>query len=422
MSRLTDQACMAIRKPGRYGDGNTLYLCVTRTGSRSWVQRLTVLGRRRDIGLGGFPRVRVEEARAKAAQNIHAARNGHELVTDRQRRLKRPTFEEAARRVHAVYRPRWTNEAHARGWIQTLQRHAFPHLAGMRVDRIREHDVLAVLEPIWAELPETARRVRQRVCTILAWCQAYGYTDRNAAGPQIDGALPRMPAVKERMRSLPHEEVAEALETIDGNDAVPRVAASCLRLVVLTASRGVEARQAVWREFDLDRAVWRVPAERMKVRREHRVPLSAQAVRLLRAARWLPGSSADGLVFPSTPSAERPLGAAAMMNALHASGYGERATVHGFRSSFRDWCAESGKSRDIAERALAHSVHGSEGAYFRSDLFDLRRGLMQEWADYILPAPSASDTHYLPSARERKGVEREFMNRLSEAGRARAQG
>ena len=214
----------------------------------------------------------------------------------------------------------------------------------------------------------------------LRWAQAHGYVEHNVAGEGIDGALPAQPAVKEHLRALPYREVATAMETVEASRA-SLAAKLCLRLTILTAARSGEARGASWAEMDLDAREWRIPGSRMKAGAEHRVPLSDAALAVLEHARQLREGS--DLIFPSPVRRGRPLSDMALTNVLRDTGLAERATVHGFRSSFRDWCAETGQPREIAEAALAHTVGGVEGAYFRSDLFDRRRRLMADWARYL---------------------------------------
>lgn len=390
MGRLTDLDAHRLTRPGRYGDGNTLYLSVSRTGSKSWVQRIGIRGRRHDLGLGSFPKVCVAEARERAIANRVAVRNGRDIAAEKKRARTQPTFEEAARRVHESFRPSWTNEVHARGWIQTLQRHAFPILAPKRVDEITRPDVLAVLDPIWTTRPETARRVRQRIRTILDWCEAYGYVTENPAGDCINAALPRMRKKQRHYLAMPYAEVGRALQIVEASRVTP-IVKLCLRFVVLTAARGAEAREARWKEIDMTNRQWRIPATRMKARREHRVPLSTGALAVLKEAGRLKRKSKSGLVFGSPRKPGSPLSNMALLKALRDTGLAERTTVHGFRSSFRDYCAENGKSRSLANAALAHVVSGVEGAYFRSDLFEARRELMQDWADYIVGTEKKGD-------------------------------
>ena len=379
MGRLSVAKACSLSKPGLHGDGGTLYLAVAPGGSKSWIQRLTIDGKRRDIGLGGFPLVSLAEARHRAFENRRLAWAGGD-PREAKRRARVPTFREAAERTFEANRPRWRNAKVEKNWLQQLERHAFPGLGNMGVDRIGREDVLRVLTPIWTVKPETARKLRQRIRTILRWAEAHGHVAYNVAGEGIDGALPAMPAVREHYRALPYREVAAALETATASRS-SLAAKLCLHFLVLTAARSGEARGATWDEIDLDASEWRIPANRMKAGVEHRVPLSEVALGTLEQARSL--RDASGLIFPSPTKPGRPLSDMTLTKVLRATGLAERTTVHGFRSSFRDWCAETSKPRELAEAALAHIVGGVEGAYFRSDLLERRRRLMVDWARYI---------------------------------------
>ena len=379
MRKLTVARVKSLSKPGRHGDGGTLFLNVAPGGSKSWIQRLTIDGKRRDIGLGGFPLVSLAEARDKAFENRKLARAGGDPLAAK-RRVKLPTFQEAAKRTFEANRPRWRSERVARKWWQTLEKHAFPILGDMRLDRIGREDVLRVLTPIWTKTPEVGRKLRQSIRTTLSWAQAHGHIEHNIAGEAIDGALPAQPAVKEHLRSLPYREVAAALATVEASGS-SLSAKLCLQLTVLTAARSGETRGALWSEIGLDAREWRIPANHMKAGVEHRVPLSDAALAVLEHARPLRDDS--GLVFPSPTRRGKPLSDMTLTKVLRDTGLAVRATVHGFRSSFRDWCADTGKPREIAEAALAHTVGGVEGAYFRSDLFERRRRLMSDWAAYL---------------------------------------
>ena len=382
MGTLTVARAKSLSEPGLYRADPTLYLRIAAGGSKSWIQRLTIEGRRHDLGLGSFPLVTLAEARDQAHKNRRLARSGGDPLAAK-RRAKTPTFRQAASRTCDALRPRWRNRKHAKDWMATLERHAFPVLADMSVDRIRREDVLRVLTPIWTRRPETARRVRQRMRAVLRWCWAHGYVSENMAGEGIEGALPKMPAVKQHFRALPYTEVATALATVEGSRA-SEAAKLCLRFLILTAARSGEARGATWGEVDPDAREWRIPGDRMKGGADHRVPLSDAALAVLDRARALDDGS--GLVFPSPLRPGRTLSNMTLTKILRGQGLADRATVHGFRSAFRDWCAETGKPREIAEAALAHSVRGVEGAYFRSDLFARRRALMDQWAAFLAAA------------------------------------
>ena len=379
MGNLTSAKAKSLSKPGRYGDGGTLYLCVKPSGAKSWIQRIAIDGRRHDIGLGAFPVVSLAKARERAFANRVAIADGRNPLAEKIK-AKLPTFREAAEKTIEANRPRWRNPKTDQNWTAALERHAFPILGNMRVDRIGREDVLRVLTPLWTSKPEQARKLRRRIRATLAWCQAHGHIEHNIAGDAIDGALPAQPAVKEHLRALPYRDVAEALATVDSSRASP-TAKLCLSFTVLTAARSGETRGATWSEIDLEAREWRIPANRMKSGVEHRVPLSDAAMAVLQRA--LPLRNHSDLIFPSPARRGRPLSDMALTKVLRNSGLADRATVHGFRSSFRDWCAECGEPRELAEAALAHIVAGVEGAYFRSDLFERRRRLMADWAHFL---------------------------------------
>ena len=382
MPRLTTAKVKSITKPGMHGDGNGLYLNVTKTGSRSWVQRIVIAGRRRELGLGGYPATGLAEARALAHANKSLVTAGRDPVAER-RRTNVPTFREAAKRVFEANLPRWRNGKHTKSWWQTLERHAFPILGDMRVDHIQRSDVLAVLEPIWGVRQETARRVRQRIRTILRWCEAHDYCSGNAAGDALDGALPTMPKVKAHLRALPYQEVAAALAVVEASKA-SLASKLCLRFLVLTAARSGEARGATWDEVDIEAREWRIPGERMKSGTQHRVPLSDATLEVLERARPLSGGG--GLIFPSSVKHGHPMSDMTLTQVLRKTGLAKRATVHGFRSAFRDWAAEcTSAPHAVMELSLAHAVGSSvEQAYARSDLIEGRRQLIQQWADFVI--------------------------------------
>ncbi len=382
--RLTATKVKALKDPGRYGDGTVpgLYFVIRPGGSKSWVQRIVIDGTRRDMGLGGYPDVSLARAREKAAGNRTALADGRDPRA--QKRRTTPTFREATYAVLEMNRPRWRSPKHASNWIQMMERHAVPKLGSMAIHRIDHADVLNVLEPIWTSRPETARRIRQRLRSIFAWSMAHGHRTDNPAGEVIDAALPAQPAVKAHFRALPYQEVAAALDAVDASGA-SLSSRLCFRFLVLTAARSGEARGATWDEVDFASSTWTISGSRMKAGVEHRVPLSDQALDVLREARRLKDDS--GLIFPSALRPGRPLSDMTMTKILRDLGLADRATVHGFRTSFKTWCMETTDTPwAVGEAALAHSLGNStEQAYARSDLFIKRRALMQQWADYLGP-------------------------------------
>ena len=378
---LSATRAKALKDPGRYADGGGLHLYISKAGRKSWVQRITIDRRRRDIGLGAFPSVGLAQAREKAADNRAAVAEGRDPVAEKHSPAM-PTFREAARAVHAANKPRWRNDRHSASWLQTLERHAMPVIGNTPLDRIDRGAVLRVLTPIWTTRPETARRVRQRMRTVFRWGMAHGFMESNPAGEAIDGALAPMPKVKAHLRTLPYPDVSAALETVAAS-AASMAAKLCFRFLVLTVARSGEARGATWDEVDLQGQEWRIPSQRMKAGMEHRVPLSRPALDLLREASALRDES--GLVFPSPLKLGSPLSDMTLTKVLRSVGLAERATVHGFRSSFKNWTLEQTDTPwAVSEAALAHFLgNATEQAYARSDLFDRRRALMQLWADYL---------------------------------------
>ncbi len=382
---LSATRAKALKDPGRYADGGGLHLYISKAGGKSWVQRITIDRRRRDIGLGAFPSVGLAQAREKAADNRAAVAEGRDPVAEKHSPAM-PTFREAAEAVHTANNPRWRNARHAASWLQTLERHAMPVIGNTPLDRIDRGAVLRVLTPIWTTRPETARRVRQRMRTVFRWGMAHGFMESNPAGEAIDGALAPMPKVKAHLRTLPYPDVSAAVETVAAS-AASVAAKLCFRFLVLTAARSGEARGATWEEVDIAGQEWRIPSRRMKAGMEHRVPLSRQALAVLGEAMVLRDES--GLVFPSPLKADAPMSDMTLTKILRAVGLADRATVHGFRSSFKGWTLEQTDTPwAVSEAALAHVLGNStEQAYARSDLFERRRTLMQQWADYLAGDP-----------------------------------
>ena len=364
--------------PGRHADGNGLYLFVQPSGTRSWIQRLVVRGRRRELGLGSLALVPLAEAREKALANRKLAREGGDPLAEKRRTEGIPTFAEAAMRVLEQKRGGWRGQRHHREWMSSLRRFAFPRIGKMPVSEVTSADLLEILTPVWHRKASSARRVRQRLRAVLEWAVAMEYRIDNPCdrigpvlGPQHD--------VTEHMRALPHREVAAVIRTVRASGALP-AARLAFEFLVLTAARWGEVRWAEWAEIDRDAGVWTVPARRMKANRRHRVPLCGRALEILEVARTL-GVGADPLVF--TRRGGKPLNDKELRWLVREQGIA--AVPHGFRSSFRDWAAEeTDHPREVIEAALAHVVRNQvEAAYARSDLFERRRTLMDEWARYL---------------------------------------
>ena len=358
LKRLSATFVKTVTRPGRYGDGRgshglSLLVKPMKLGghSRTWSQRLRINGKPVSIGLGSFPVVTLAEARNAALDNRRAIARGHDP------RNSVPTLAQASERVLAIHSASWKDGARsAQIWRNSLRDYVLPMLGRKRVDRITTADIMSVLLPHWATKHETMRRIKQRLSRIFRWAVAEGYRADDPAGATLDAALPRNGT---------------------NSGAWPGTKAA-FEFLVLTACRSGEVRLSEWREFDLESSVWTIPADRSKTRREHRVPLPPRTLAVLDQARQL--SHGEGLIFPSVTG--KPLSDATLSKLLREQGI--QAVPHGFRSSFRDWCGETGQPREVAEACLAHAVKNKvEAAYARSDLLNRRRILMQAWADYL---------------------------------------
>ena len=373
-----------VNLPGRYGDGrgglglSLLVKPASRGGfSKSWSQSVRLGGRPTSIGLGRYPVVTLAMARDRALENARAIAEGRD--PRRRSACSAPTFSEACETVIAIHTGNWKRGGRTEeNWRASLRDYALPRLGDMPVNTIAGADVMAVLLPIWFTKRETARSVRRRIGAVMKWAVAQGHRPDNPAGDALSAALPNNAGPRRHQRALAHAEVGAALARVRASGAHPGTVLA-LEFLVLTAARSGEVRNARWEEFDLEGAVWTIPAGRMKAGREHRVPLSPRALEVLdEARRRLPSA---GTVFPTPTGRTQPHPYMAVL--LHELEID--AVPHGFRSSFRDWAAEcTDAPREVCELALAHvNSDRVEAAYRRSDLFDRRRILMNDWAAYV---------------------------------------
>ena len=375
--KLTAAFVESATKPGKYTDGHGLMLVVQRSGSRSWIQRLVIQGKRRDMGLGGYPIVTLAEARDLAFQNRRIARAGGDPRCQ-STGPKVPTFADAARAVHAIHAPSWRNDKQRQQWIDEVARIVHPAIGHLPVDLITTAQLTAVFEPIWLTKPVIANRVRQRTEKILDWAVSQGHRPDNPAGSPLKANLPKQPK-GEHHRAIHHREVSGAIAAVR-NSTSGEMVKLAFEFMALTATRKAETLEARWSEIDMEAATWTIPAARAKMHRDHRVPLSKRATAILARCAELSGGSRS-FVFHGRSRAKAIDGNT--MNKMLAK-VGVQASPHGFRSTFRHWCGETEKPRELAEAALAHSnPNATEAAYARSDLFDRRRGLMDQWADYV---------------------------------------
>ena len=366
--------------PGSHVDGNGLMLRVRAGGARSWVQRLMVHGRRVDIGLGSADLVPLAEARRIAADNRAVARTGGDP-----RRARTVTFAEAEPPARAEKAETWRDGSRSlRDWNASMAAYVLPKLGRMHVGAVASVDVKRVLRPLaLAGKHATARMVAGRIAAVLEWAEVENLREPAGSGraavETVMRSLPKAAAVRHH-RALHFSDVASALARVDGHPRVGRVVQLAIRFGVLTAARQAEVRRAEWGEFDLDAAVWTVPAAHMKRGRAHRVPLSTGALAVLDEARELSGGR--GLAFPGAGGGE--LGKSTVAKALARAEVG--GTSHGFRSGFKDWARHAGVDELLSEFALAH-VEGSRtvAAYARDDLLERRRPVMQAWSDFVVP-------------------------------------
>jgi integrase len=407
INKLSALAVANAKTPGLYGDGGGLYLQVTASGTKSWLFRYKVAGRGRYMGLGSVAIVSLAEARAAASECRRLRLQGIDPIDHRNgvraaARLdaaKAMTFDDCRNAYIAAHGAGWRNAKHRAQWINTLSTYVSPVFAKLPVQSIDVALVTKVLEPIWATKPETASRLRGRIERILDWAKARGF--RCGENPaRWRGHLDHLLPARSKVRKVQHHaalrfgEIAAFMTTLRERDGV---AARALEFVILTAARTGEALGATWNEIDLRTCSWTIPAHRMKGHREHRVPLSDDAIRVLERMQAMRSGK---LVFPGHQQS-RPLSNMALLMVLRRMGRGD-LTTHGFRSSFRTWAAErTGFPREVVEAALAHVIGDKvEAAYQRGDLFDKRRRLMDEWACYLrgdvresgLPPPSGAST------------------------------
>lgn len=391
-------AVSRLSAPGTYAVGGVagLVLQVSSSGARSWILRTMVATKRREIGLGGFPDVTLSKAREKARELRAQVAEGVDPIEARKTARSRLaasqasaiTFEDATGRYIAAHEAGWRNAKHAAQWRSSLANYAFPVLGSMLVQDIALPQVLEVLEPIWKEKTETAVRVRGRLEAVLDWSTARGY--REGLNParwrgHLDKLLaaPSKVAKVEHFAALPADALPAFMKDLRAREGI---SARALEFVVLTAARSGEVRGATWAEIDLDAATWTIPGDRMKAGKEHRVPLTAAAVSLLQA---LPRITDVDTVFPSSRKAAlSDMSLTAVLRRMKVP-----AVPHGFRSTFRDWCAErTNYPREVAEMALAHAVGDKvEAAYRRGDLFEKRRRLMEEWTAFCASTPTAAE-------------------------------
>ena len=401
MATLTASKVTDLTKPGRYGDGGGLYLNIAPGGTKNWVQRVTIGGKRTDRGLGGCPKVSLTKARKLADANRVTIRKGinpweggtKPILESQAAPAETPSFREAARRFYET-KADGMAAGTAKRWLRRLEIHTFAALGDSPVDEITRDGLAEILAPIKKRNFETFRKVKQATSKVLTWCVAKRYIDHNLADAALDVLLPDVRRQVKHRESLPHADVANAIVKIRNSEG-KRAARLAFEFLILTAARSIEVREATWDEVNTEARTWTIGAARMKGGRDHVVPLSEQALAVLAQARFLSQDDdgwpwtmpKDGLIFPH-PTTMRRLSENIFSDRIRKSKLG--CDAHGFRSSFRDWATETiASSYEVIELCLAHRVGTAvTAAYFRSDLLEQRRELMQSWADHAAPTDS----------------------------------
>jgi integrase len=379
--------------PGMHSDGEGLYLDVQESLSRSWILRIVVNGKRKTIGLGGLSKRSLAEAREEAGKLRAKARKGEDILeAKRQENRVIPTFKQAAIEYHGIIKESFQSEVHAYNWLQSLDTYVFPTFGGKTVDKIDSADVLKAIGPIWTKVPDTARRTLRRVKAIFEYCNGAGHRNvmGNVAIPlpnPVDGlktALPNNRGGENHHEALPYTDLPAFIEKLQKANAAVIVKLA-FEFLILTAARTSEVLNATWEEFDFDKRTWTIPAQRMKMKEPHKVPLSPRCIEILEFAKQF--NDAD-IVFPGRKQGE-PLSNMAFLMALRRMGYDD-LTAHGFRATFKTWAEETTKFDSLViEASLAHAVKGIERHYLRTTFFDHRRKLMNTWATFATAAPAS---------------------------------
>lgn len=388
-----------LKRPGLHAVGGVagLALMVKSTGARSWILRTTAGGRRREFGLGGYPDVTLEQARERARELRELIRQGIDPAEQRRAaqdalrtaNAKRLTFRQAAEKFLESKRREFRNPKHAAQWETTLKTYADPIIGALPVDQIEFPHIVRILDPIWTSKTETAKRVRGRIESVLAYATASGFRDGDNPARwrgNLDAVLPKPNKVSKvkHHRALPYAELPAFMVSLrEKNGIAPRA----LEFLILTAARSGEIRGATWDEIDFKAKTWTVPGERMKAGKDHRVPLSAEALAILKA---LPRFEGGNYIFAAPRGG--PLSDMALSQVTRRMKVD--AVPHGFRSTFRDWAAEhTNYAREVAEQALAHTISNAvEAAYRRGDLFDKRRRMMADWSKFATSPHTAAAT------------------------------
>jgi integrase len=397
-SRLTPLAVRRLSKPGLHADGNGLYLRISEGGGRAWLLFVHVQGKRREMGLGSVKLYNLAEARERARKYRQMADAGKDPIAERDKEeaanaaelVSRRTFKECAVEYVRLHEAQWRNAKFKKDWPASLESYVYPTMGDTDIRHILKADVLEALEPIWHTKTETATRVKSRIRMVLEWAAARGYcTPEPRLWVDVVASLPKASKIKkvQHYPAAAYTDVPDIVAKVDASAATDTIKAA-FSFMILTAARSGEVRNATWDEIDQERRTWTIPGEKMKRGREHRVPLSDAAMAIVNSRTRTENEEHD-LVFPKpSGKAFSDMAFTALLRRLKipSTTPGKTATMHGFRSSFRDWASEeTNTAHDIVEAALAH-VRGDATvqAYARSDLFGKRRELMGKWARFVI--------------------------------------
>ena len=389
LNKLTALKVTNTTEPGLYADGGNLYLQIGKRGGKSWIFRYRRNGRLRDMGLGSFPTVTLADARKRATAHRNTLTEGkdplyakeQDLIEQKLKESESLTFMECAETYIDIHKAGWSNQKHIDQWTSTINTYVKKYFGDKPVSEIDVHDIEACLKPIWNKKTETATRIRGRIESILDWATVKGYRkgDNPARWKETLRHMLTAPTKIHKVRhhpALPYSEIQKFVHQINAH---PGISSYALRFTILTACRTSEVIKAKWHEFDMDERVWSIPEERMKMNRPHRVPLTDEMMKILRSLELI---RSNDYLFPGQKE-NKPISNMAMLVLLKRMNRGD-ITVHGLRSTFRDWAAETTEySGDVVEMALAHKIQNDvEAAYRRGDLLEKRRALMAEWNNY----------------------------------------
>ena len=381
-NKLTSLALKKITQPGRYSDGNNLYLKVEETGSRRWILRLSINGKRRDMGLGSFSFINLNDARELAHKYNKLAKSGIDPI---QERLKEKglsiTLKECVYKVYALNKPTWKTELLGRQWINSFEHHVFPIIGHLSISQISSADIMNVLTPLWNSKHDTAKKLKQRLRVVFKWCRAQGYFTGDNPVELAEMALPRLKLNKNHHKYIPYDQLPDFIRKLK-TSTISRSNKLAIEFAILTAGRTSEILKARWDEIDFNNRLWTIPKDRMKANKEHIVPLSDRSIAILKESqKYYPNAK---YIFPSDINLDKPLSKNTMLFAIQKR-MNANATTHGMRTSFKVWASEvTNFQNEVSEMALSHSIHNKvEAAYRRGNLLEKRRLLMQCWSDYL---------------------------------------